>query len=106
MFDAKQFVQFVRSAVRESVTIGESAHPVAEYVTSLLACPVSERESLWYVRTKDDPTIPGHEDLWHIRAKADQVIFTYRKSDRTLSCYMMSFADFRSMVVESQFFSK
>lgn len=98
MFDAKQFAH---SVVRESVAIGGSAHPVAEYVTSLLTCPVSERENLWYIRTKDDPTIPGHENLWHIRVKADQVVFTYRKSDRTPSCYKMSFADFRSMV-ESQ----
>ena len=81
MFDAKSFA---RKAVRESVAIGNSEHPVTEYVTSLLARPVPGREDLWYVRTKDDRTV-----------------VTYRKSDRTLSFYEMSFADFRSMV-ESQ----
>lgn len=78
MFDAKQFA---RSAVRESIAIGNSAHPVAEYVTNMLARPV-----------------PGREDLWYIRTKDDQTVITYRKSDRTLSFYEMSFADFRSMV--------
>ena len=78
MFDAKQFA---RSAVRESIAIGNSAHPVAEYVTSLLARPV-----------------PGREDLWYIRTKDDQTVITYRKSDRTLSFYEMSFADFRRLV--------
>ena len=81
MFDAKQFA---RSAVRESIAIGNSAHPVTEYVTGLLARPV-----------------PGREDLWYIRTKDDQTVITYRKSDRTLSVYEMSFADFRKRV-ESQ----
>ena len=81
MFDAKQFA---RSAVRESIAIGNSAHPVAEYVTSMLARPV-----------------PGRDDLWYIRTKDDQTVITYRKSDRTLSFYEMSFADFRKLV-ESQ----
>ena len=78
MFDAKQFA---RSAVRESIAIGNSAHPVAEYVTGMLARPV-----------------PGREDLWYIRTKDDQTVITYRKSDRTLSFYEMSFADFRGLV--------
>ena len=43
MFDAKQFA---RSAVRESIAIGNSAHPVAEYVTGMLARPVPGREDL------------------------------------------------------------
>ena len=78
MFDAKQFA---RSAVRESIAVCNSAHPVAELLTSLLAKPV-----------------PGREDLWYIRTKDDQTVVTYRPSDRTLSFYEMSFADFRSMV--------
>ena len=78
MFDAKKFA---RSAVRESIAIGNSAHPVAEYATSMLARPV-----------------PGRDDLWYIRTKDDQTVITYRKSDRTLSFYEMSFADFRKKV--------
>ena len=78
MLDAKQFA---RTAVRESIAIGNSAHPVAEYVTGMLARPV-----------------PGRDDLWYIRTKDDQTVITYRKSDRTLSFYEMSFADFRKQV--------
>ena len=43
-------------------------------------------------------TVPGREDLWYIRTKDDQTVITYRKSDRTLSFYGMSFADFRRLV--------
>ena len=81
MFDPASFALKVG---RESIAIGNSAHPVTEYVTGLLARPV-----------------PGREDLWYIRTKDDQTVITYRPSDRTLSFYEMSFADFRKLV-ESQ----
>ena len=81
MFDP---ASFARKVGRESITIGNSAHPVTEYVTGLLARPV-----------------PGRDDLWYIRTKDDQMVITYRKSDQTLSFYEMSFADFRKRV-ESQ----
>ena len=77
MFDPSSFAR----GGRESIAVCNSAHPVAELLTSLLAKPV-----------------PGRVDLWYIRTKDDQTVITYRKSDRTLSFYGMSFADFRSMV--------
>ena len=75
---------FARKGGRESITIGNSVHPVLKYTAGLLARPV-----------------PGREDLWYIRTKDDQTVITYRPSDRTLSLYEMSFADFRKLV-ESQ----
>ena len=80
MFDPASFAR----GGRESITIGNSAHPVLKYTAGLLARPV-----------------PGREDLWYIRTKDDQTVITYRKSDRTLAFYEMSFADFRKLV-ESQ----
>ena len=80
MFDPASFAR----GGRESIAVCNSAHPVAELLTSLLAKPVPGRVDLWYVRTKDD-----------------QTVVTYRPSDRTLSVYEMSFADFRKRV-ESQ----
>ena len=77
MFDPASFAR----GGRESIAVCNSAHPVAELLTSLLAKPVPGRVDLWYVRTKDD-----------------QTVVTYRPSDRTLSVYEMSFADFRKLV--------
>ena len=77
MFDPASFAR----GGRESIAVCNSAHPVAELLTSLLAKPVPGRVDLWYVRTKDDRTV-----------------VTYRPSDRTLSVYEMSFADFRKLV--------
>ena len=77
MFDPASFAR----GGRESIAVCNSAHPVAELLTSLLAKPVPGRVDLWYVRTKDD-----------------QTVVTYRPSDRTLSVYEMSFADFRGLV--------
>ena len=77
MFDPASFAR----GGRESIAVCNSAHPVAELLTSLLAKPV-----------------PGRVDLWYIRTKDDQTVITYRKSDRTLSFYGMSFADFRRLV--------
>ena len=77
MFDPASFAR----GGRESIAVCNSAHPVAKLLTSLLAKPVPGRVDLWYVRTKDD-----------------QTVVTYRPSDRTLSVYEMSFADFRKLV--------
>ena len=77
MFDPASFAR----GGRESIAVCNSVHPVAELLTSLLAKPVPGRVDLWYVRTKDD-----------------QTVVTYRPSDRTLSVYEMSFADFRKLV--------
>ena len=77
MFDPASFAR----GGRESIAVCNSVHPVAELLTSLLAKPVPGRVDLWYVRTKDD-----------------QTVVTYRPSDRTLSGYEMSFADFRKLV--------
>ena len=77
MFDPASFAR----GGRESIAVCNSAHPVAELLTSLLVKPVPGRVDLWYVRTKDD-----------------QTVVTYRPSDRTLSVYEMSFADFRKLV--------
>ena len=69
------------STVRESIAIGNSAHPVGELVVSLLAKPV-----------------PGLNDLWYIRTKSDTVTITYRPADRSLCFYEFGFAEFRKHV--------
>lgn len=69
-------------AHRESIVIGNSEHPVQQYVTGLLARPV-----------------PGRDDLWYIRTTTDDVTITYRPRDRSLCFYELSFAEFKAAVV-------
>lgn len=79
MFNPAAFV----TAHRESFTIGNSEHPVAKHVVSLLAKPVT-----------------GRSDLWYIRTKKDTVTITYRPSDSSLCFYEFGFAKFRKHVEE------
>lgn len=72
------------STARESIVIGNSTHPVQEYVRGLYVYPV-----------------PGRVDLWYARSTADDVVVTYRQRDRTLCFYEMSFAEFKQHVEAS-----
>lgn len=78
MFDPSKFAT---ASVRESIAIGNSEHPVADLVVSLLARPV-----------------PGRDDLWYIRTKSDKCTVTYRPSDRSLCVYEFGFAEFKQHV--------
>lgn len=69
------------STTRESIVIGNSTHPVQEYVRGLYARPVPNRPDLWYVRTV-----------------SDAVTITYRPSDRTLCFYEFGFDVFKEHV--------
>ena len=71
-------------ANRESIVIGNSTHPVVEYVRGLYVYPV-----------------PGRTDLWYVRSTADDMVITYRLRDRTLCFYEMSFAEFKQHVEAS-----
>ena len=73
--------QFKTAATRESIVLGNSEHPVADLVVSLMAKPV-----------------PSRDDLWYIRTKSDAVTVTYRPSDRSLCVYEFGFAEFKQHV--------
>ena len=73
--------QFKTAATRESIVLGNSEHPVADLVVSLMARPV-----------------PGRDDLWYIRTKSDSVTVTYRPSDRSLCVYEFGFEAFKQHV--------
>ena len=76
--------QFKTAAVRESIILGNSEHPVGELVVSMLAKPV-----------------PGRADLWYIRTISDKCTVTYRPADRSLCVYEFGFAEFRKHVEAS-----
>lgn len=75
---------FEPSAHRESIAIGNSDHPVAKLVSSLMARPV-----------------PGRKDLWYIRTIKDDVTITYRPSDSSLCFYEFGFSEFKQRVLDN-----
>ena len=74
-------VTFAPTSARESIVIGNSEHPVAKLVTSLLAKPV-----------------PGHSDLWYVRTNKDNIVVTYRPRDKSLAFHEMSYLTFKEHV--------
>ena len=73
--------QFKTAAVRESIAIGNSEHPVGELVVSLLAKPV-----------------PSRSDLWYIRTISDKCTVTYRPADKSFCVYEFGFEAFKQHV--------
>lgn len=78
MFDAKRFAANFRPA---GVTVCNSEHP------------------LWpHIVDKTTRNIPGDDDLTYIRSVSDKWVASYRRSDKTVCVWEVSFVEFKGLV--------